>query len=266
MPITRTRIEGGLPDAYGNPPYLVVGTEGPDSYVTQPGDFRVRMWGGNDNVRVEGAYYYDLGHPYVEISLGAGRDTGQASGVGLYGDGGNDTLRVGGAGNEAGWAVGGPGNDILVSTGGDGNRLHGEAGNDQLHSGQGRDHLFGGRGVDRFYLHADGEDTVHFLKGDTGVKPNRDVIFHFEAAPDKAGEQDRIDLSAIDANPSIVGDQAFAWIGHNTGTTQIGVGQAVWFQEGDNAVVAWNDGIRQAVVLDGLAEQAGQLDARDFWL
>ncbi len=102
------------------------------------------------------------------------------------GTSGNDTL------------VGGAGNDVL----------NGLAGNDTLDGGIGNDKLTGGTGYDTM-TGGDGADTFFFNTAqDSGVGlVNRDVITDFNPAADK------LDFSAIDANPVLAGDQAFTFIG-----------------------------------------------------
>lgn len=94
----------------------------------------------------------------------------------------------GGAGNDAIW--GGAGNDVL----------EGNAGNDQLHGSIGADRLAGGAGTDTFLFRSIAESTV-------GVA-GRDTITDFSQT-----DKDRINLSVIDANGKLAGDQAFAFIG-----------------------------------------------------
>lgn len=96
----------------------------------------------------------------------------------LYGDSGANTLS------------GGAGDDLLS----------GAAGNDVLFGGAGADDLYGGTGADRFIFSATSDST--------SAAVGRDSIFDFLAA-----QGDRIDLSRIDANTEIAGDQAFAFIG-----------------------------------------------------
>ncbi len=114
----------------------------------------------------------------------------------ISGVGGNDTL-LGGDGNDV--LHGGDGNDILL--GGDGqDTLYGGAGNDTLSGGTGFDILSGQAGADLFYFAA---------LTDSVVGTNRDVITDFSHA-----QTDLIDVSAIDANVDIPGDQAFTFIGN----------------------------------------------------
>jgi Ca2+-binding RTX toxin-like protein len=95
---------------------------------------------------------------------------------------------------------GGNGNDKLL--GGNGNdTLDGDWGNDILVGGRGLDTLLGGTGGDLFVW----TDT-----NETGLTAaTADVITDFNAA-----QGDRIDLSGIDANAYVDGDQAFTFIGN----------------------------------------------------
>jgi Ca2+-binding RTX toxin-like protein len=114
----------------------------------------------------------------------AGNDT-------LNGNGGNDTLN-GGDGIDT--MSGGAGNDVL----------NGGNGNDIMNGNGGVDQLTGGAGVDTM-TGAGGADTFFFLAtSDSGVGVGaRDIITDFVSG------SDRIDLSAIDANVNVAGNQAF---------------------------------------------------------
>jgi serralysin len=107
----------------------------------------------------------------------------------LYGSNFADNLR-GNAGANTIW--GGIGNDIL----------HGRAGNDTLNGGLGLDSLTGSGGFDRF----DFDSVSESLPG-----LNRDVITDFIGNGSLEG--DRIDVSTIDANVLLAGNQAFTFIG-----------------------------------------------------
>lgn len=103
--------------------------------------------------------------------------------------------------------VGGLGNDLL--NGLDGNDvLYGQDSADTLNGGAGLDTLTGG--ADRDVL-TGGTEADHFAYANLQESPvgslYRDVIADFGVGAD------RIDLSAIDANPVLGGDQAFAFIG-----------------------------------------------------
>jgi Ca2+-binding RTX toxin-like protein len=92
------------------------------------------------------------------------------------------------------------------------NRLEGRGGNDQVNGNDGNDTLIGGEGADTL-VGGSGADTFVFSSvsnSRTGAA-NRDVINGFTRAP---GDQDRIDLSAIDANTLTAGvNDAFTFIG-----------------------------------------------------
>jgi Ca2+-binding RTX toxin-like protein len=140
------------------------------------------------------------GESYVNFenaTMGGGNDTvtGNASNNAISGGAGNDSLN-GDAGNDT--LRGGLGNDTLL----------GGLGNDTLVGGLGRDVLVGGGGFDRFDFDAVGESVPGVL---------RDVITDFLGNGILAG--DTIDVSTIDANALVAGDQAFAFIGAAAFTT-----------------------------------------------
>ena len=131
----------------------------------------------------------------------------------LFGDDGQDTID-GGAGDDTidGGAtgdslLGGEGSDS-VSGGAGADVLRGGDGNDTLYGGTGADTLFGGLGFDRFVLRKAEESR---LAG--GVDRFSDF---------NPGE-DRIDISKIDADPLLAGNQAFQFMG--TGSFTMGKGQ-----------------------------------------
>ncbi|HEX8240488.1 MAG TPA: calcium-binding protein [Allosphingosinicella sp.] len=79
------------------------------------------------------------------------------------------------------------------------------AGADLLDGGDGNDLIDGGAGADILTGGA-GADLFRFESGDTGLGSAADRITDFLSG------SDRIDLSAIDANSALPGDQAFAFI------------------------------------------------------
>jgi Ca2+-binding RTX toxin-like protein len=94
---------------------------------------------------------------------------------------------------------GGAGDDRLSGVGGN-DHLSGGSGNDKLTGGAGADDLWGGSGADTFIFKSVKETTV------SGA--GRDTIFDFSTR-----QKDKIDLSAIDANTTKGGNQAFSFIG-----------------------------------------------------
>lgn len=105
----------------------------------------------------------------------------------LYGNGLKNTID-GGAGNDA--LFGGRGNDVL----------RGGAGKDKLYGEVGADILFGGAGADHFMFRS--------IKDSRAAASGRDTISDFSA-----GQGDKINLSAIDADTKSAGNQAFKFIG-----------------------------------------------------
>ncbi len=122
-----------------------------------------------------------------DISGGDGNDKllGKAGNDGITGDNGTDTLD------------GGDGNDTLS----------GGADNDTLTGGLGADTLTGDSGADNFAYSSIWDSPVGTFY--------HDIITDFNSS-----ESDKIDLSALDANPVLAGDQAFAFVstfGGNSG-------------------------------------------------
>lgn len=113
--------------------------------------------------------------------------TGNSSANVLDGSFGADVLR-GGAGNDT---------------------LYGGSGNDTLQGGPGLDILFGGIGTDEF----------QFQNGDFSGNTiqSADWIKDFNRA-----EADKIDLSSVDSNSRLAGDQAFGFIGSSAFTKVAG--------------------------------------------
>jgi Ca2+-binding RTX toxin-like protein len=107
----------------------------------------------------------------------------------------NDTFFGGSRGNRL---FGQIGHDDMFGEGGN-DLLNGGAGFDFLVGGAGRDTLTGGTGSDIFAFGAVGESR----RG-----TNRDTITDF-----RASESDIIDLSSIDANTRVTGNQRFDFIG-----------------------------------------------------
>ena len=134
---------------------------------------------------------------------------------------GNDTL-YGGQGNDK--LYGYTGTDVLYGDAGN-DVLYGEDGNDVLTGGTGRDTLFGGAGSDTFRFH-----SVNDSNGAT-----RDVIGSFEF------DLDRIDVSIIDANASLSGNQAFRWTDATTGTPATGYLMAVTGSDGRTWILGNTD-------------------------
>jgi large repetitive protein len=117
----------------------------------------------------------------------------------IFAQGGNDSVD-GGSGNDV--IDGGSGNDQLFGGTGD-DWLFGGSGNDLIVGGAGSDQLFGGAGQDVFRY----TSTSESARGGG----NRDTIYDFNS--NNGASHDIIDLSLIDANVNVGGNQAFAFIG-----------------------------------------------------
>ena len=103
--------------------------------------------------------------------------------------------------------VGGVGGDSL-SGAADNNLLDGYSGNDTLIGGMGNDTLQGGLGADRFTFNAEAETGI--------TSATQDTIADFKSA-----QGDKLDVSAIDANTALAGNNAFSAL--TTGGTFNGV-------------------------------------------
>ncbi|SEN35837.1 Ca2+-binding protein, RTX toxin-related [Paracoccus alcaliphilus] len=222
----------------------LLGGAGNDRLVGGAGNDRLNGGGGNDTLMGGGGNDTLMGGNGDDLlNGGAGRDrlTGGAGNDTLQGGGDNDTL-LGGGGNDT--LRGGAGNDLLRGNAGN-DRLFGDAGNDTLEGGAGNDRLVGGAGADLLrggagndiLIGGAGADRLHggagrdtfvfqnFNDSRTGAS-NRDVILDFTRG------QDRLDLSALDANTRLAGNQDFSFNG-----TQAAA-HSVWFvQQGNNVIL-----------------------------
>jgi serralysin len=110
--------------------------------------------------------------------------------------------------------------------------LFGGAGNDTLAGGSGADQIFAGRGQDSL-TGGGGADLFQFRSLADSTTTDPDIILDFQHGVDK------IDLNAIDANPAILGDQAFTFSNDGTFHNVAGelraydTGLGYWNVEGD---------------------------------
>jgi Ca2+-binding RTX toxin-like protein len=125
---------------------------------------------------------------------------------------------------------GGAGADMIIG-GAKGDYLIGNNGNDQLFGLGGDDTLVGGGGADQL-RGGGGADNFRFTSASDSVAGAMDRILDFQKV-------DKIDLTAIDANTNVEGDQAFTFIGGGafTGAGQLRATQdattKVWTVQGD---------------------------------
>ena len=159
------------------------------------------LGGGNGDDSLSGG----VGDDILRGDIGKDSLEGGENNDSLYGNKGADVLRgdsgsdvlYGGADNDR--LYGGQADDVLSGDLGN-DSLEGGGENDALTGGLGRDSLNGGAGSDRFIF-----TTVDDSRAGSG---NRDFIADFQA-----NQGDLVDLSAIDANGRLIGDQSFSWIG-----------------------------------------------------
>lgn len=183
----------------------LIGSAGNDQIDGKAGADTMDGGTGDDTFYVD-----DLGDVVVERA-GEGKDTVRASVSGYTLALNVENLILAGKND-----IEGNGNSLNnVLTGNSGaNAIHGGAGNDQITGGAGTDRLWGDDGDDLLIggLDADwlsggaGKDVFKFAMGDSTLS-NPDVIADFTAGADI------INLSAIDANSSKGGNQAFSFIG-----------------------------------------------------
>jgi Ca2+-binding RTX toxin-like protein len=155
----------------------------------------------------------------------------------LDGRGGPDTL-YGGSGNDH--MLGGGSNDVLDGGSGADN-LSGGDGPDILNGGTGVDRLTGGSGADTFRWKSTADAGTTFVTAD--------FVSDFERS-----EGDLLDLSIIDADATVVGNQSFEFIGREAFTAP---GQVRWFLSNDDRTFIVlntdNDSVREMMI-----EVAGQ--------
>ncbi|NUB46208.1 M10 family metallopeptidase C-terminal domain-containing protein [Fertoebacter nigrum] len=145
----------------------------------------------------------------------------------FYGLGGNDTLN-GGNGNDK--LYGGADHDTL-NGGNDDDRLDGGTGNDALYGGAGNDALAGGAGQDKLYGGEGADRFVFYAVSDsTGATYDKVVGFDFGA--------DKIDLSFIDANTTLAGNQTFNFTGDKPFFTSAG---DLWTEVGGAGIKIFGD-------------------------
>ena len=218
---------GDSSDSAGNPipnydggssfPSTVHGTSGDDNIDGQGGNDEIYGEFGNDSlVGDSGDDELDGGYGDDTLYGGSGHDT-------LSGGPGTDTLYGGSQGDEIG---GGADGDIIYGGAGD-DIIQGDAGNDIIWGGSGNDTISGNGGNDTIYggfgadvLNGGTEvDTMVFL----GLQDTNDTIVGFVSGVDK------LDLFAIDADSSIAGNQAFAFLAADQGSAMLAAHSISWY-------------------------------------
>jgi serralysin len=87
--------------------------------------------------------------------------------------------------------------------------LSGAKGNDRIEGGSGNDKIYGGIGADKLYGGAESDTFIFKSPTDSMIsKSGRDTIFDFNPM-----HNDQINLSAMDANSKLKGNQTFSFLG-----------------------------------------------------
>ncbi len=155
---------------------------------------------------------------------------GSAFGNEFFGNGGNDTLRGRGGSDYLNGGVGDDkmyGDEIYQTSAGGNDNLFGESGKDTMHGGGGNDYLHGGTHDDTLNG-SFGNDTLigglgkDILRGGQGadkfVFTSTNDFGLYDKIVDFQKGIDKIDLSGIDANPLLAGNQAFEFDRHSRST------------------------------------------------
>jgi Ca2+-binding RTX toxin-like protein len=208
--------------------HIAIGGDGSETITSYSGSDLIRAGGGDDTVfgnggndairgeegndKLFGMYGNDqidggTGNDFVDGGIGDDR---------LFGGAGNDTV-IGGDGNDV--LSGGSGVDTLK--GGNGNdNLDGDAGKDVLQGGAGNDLMKGGQGGD---LMTGGEGADRFVFETTQDSLNLPGLF--DTITDFQKGIDKLDFSQIDANETVVGNQAFNLVAYGGANQVLGAGQ-----------------------------------------
>ena len=150
------------------------------------------------------------GNPSVAFSFVTGMTGTEGNNFIVGTSGGDIILGLGGSD----MMYGGLGNDNIDGGAGD-EEIHGGAGNDTVNGGAGDDALVGGAGTD-LLVGGLGNDVFDFDGlSELGLGATSDVISGWNAG-------DQIDLTTIDWNTALAGDQAFTFVGAGAFTATAG--------------------------------------------
>lgn len=272
-------IEGGDGDDVafgGNGHDTLIGGDGNDMLDGSGGNDSLEGGSGNDTLVGETGTDLLDGGSGADILRGGGGDDTLFGGDGddlMFGSANEDVL-FGGAGDDvlngntqADQLFGGAGDDVL--RGGDGfDLLEGDAGGDILVGGNGNDTLNGGSGQDTLRGNANSDSFVFTSAADSGFG-RADLIDGIDGVGIAGG--DVIDLSFIDANIAVAGNQSFSFLGELTTAQGLAAGAgALWVENmaGQTRLYGLVDDdstIDLAIrINDGAGTTAGDYFAGDF--
>jgi len=235
-------VQSALPDTPGQPDPVppepgqvhLVGTAGKDVFLVTRAGTTVAGLGDFDTVQttVDFAMSDDVERLDL-IGSAAINGTGGAGDTHLHGNDARNVLH-GMAGADQLW--GQAGDDLLFGeTGND--QISGDADNDRIDGGAGQDKMKGGAGADVFV----------FASAADSPRLHGDKVLDFQAG------QDRIDLSAIDADTTQTGDQAFVWGSYGTAAA------SAWARSGYVYGDTNHDGIADLSIYVGITLAAGDI-------
>ena len=170
----------------------LLGTSGKNVFDVTKAGVTVQGLGDIDTVRASVSFTLGADVERLNLTGTAAIDgTGSAHNNHIYGNDATNVLQ-GMSGVDRLWGRGG--DDQLF--GGDGNdKIYGDAGRDVIDGGAGQDKLKGGAGADVF----------SFKSASDSARGQGDKVLDFKSG------LDTIDLTAIDADTMMAGDQAFVW-------------------------------------------------------
>jgi Ca2+-binding RTX toxin-like protein len=214
-------------DGRGNNDTLYGGTDADRYIVYSAGDTVVEY--ANEGIdTVYSLISYTLGANVENLRLIAGGNVGTGNNL-------NNDIEGNAAGN-------------TLSGGGGSDYLRGQAGTDVLAGDAGADTLSGGAGADAFDWN---------LTADFGVTvATMDLIIDFNFA-----DGDRIDLSGVDANAYVAGDQAFTFIG--TAGFSGNPGEINYYHSGGETIIQIQTGT--SVDIEGGIRLSGTLTPDASW-
>jgi len=243
LSLTGTAAINGTGNASNN---ILIGNTGANILTGGAGNDRLDGGAGIDSL-IGGAgddlYVVDVAGDVVTELANEGTDTVNSAVTYILGANVenltlNGTVAINGTGNSA--------NNIWIGNSA-ANLLNGGAGNDFLTGGGGKDSLTGGAGADAFIFTALTDSAV----------ATPDLITDFTWA-----DGDYIDLSALDANSILAGDQAFSFVSAFSKQA----GQAMLSYDATTKITTFSADVNGDGVADFVLQITGQQDATHGWV
>jgi Ca2+-binding RTX toxin-like protein len=212
-----TLLGDGDAGAAGND--LLFGNAGDDVLIG--GDGHDSLWGGAGADRLDGGDGFDYagyGDATAAVSIDLTADSST-----WIGDAHGDTLISIEAFDLTSFNDvfrGADGDDKVIARAGD-DQLFGGGGNDTLVGDEGNDILVGGIGSDAL-IGEQGADVFKYTAVEDSSGALVNGVFQIDDITDFTQGEDKIDLSAIDANGALAGDQAFTFL-ENPPTSNVDV-------------------------------------------